>query len=62
VHVCVRYERDRECGYFDSARARCWVFLYLYIPWCEGNRVNGYGVASVSRIDKIIGLFCKRTL
>jgi len=28
----------------------------------SGECVDHYGVASVSRIDKIIGLFCKRAL
>jgi len=30
---------------------------------CQGNRydgVSGYGVALVSRLDKVLGLFCKR--
>jgi len=29
---------------------------------CVCASLSGYGVASVSRIDKIVGLFCKRAL
>jgi len=29
--------------------------------WCQNDRVS-YGVATISRLLKIIGLFCKRTL
>ena len=28
----------------------------------HSRRCNGYGVATASRIDKIVGLFCKRDL
>ena len=34
---------------------RAYVYIYFYFN-------NSYGVALVSRIDKIIGLFCKRDL
>jgi len=36
------------------------IYIYVYIYVCI--HIYRYGVASVSRIDKIIGLFCKRAL
>jgi len=37
-------------------------FLVSFLRQATRQRALCYGVASVSRIDKIIGLFCKRAL
>ena len=40
------------------------MYMYVYIERERNScpRSTGYGVALVSRIDKMIGLFCKRAL
>ena len=44
--------------------ARVRTFSYTHVCVCAYTckSVYGYGVAATSRIDKIIGLFCKRAL
>jgi len=41
-----------ECIYINMD---IFIYIYVYIGWY-------YGVATDSRIDEIIGLFCKRAL
>ena len=75
--VCLDQERGRERALIEI-QARClalasllgpptskvddplsrFVFFLRSLSRC----VSSYGMASVSRIDKIIGLFCKRAL
>jgi len=42
---------------FVCLRVFASVYVVVFVCWC-----NAYGVASVSRIVTIIGLFCKRAL
>jgi len=39
-----------------------YMYKYLYMHLYIQGTIASYGVASVSRIDKIIGLLCKRAL
>jgi len=56
---------DRSVAYAHCMRKRApWTYELIHIRtsqhmnWC----ISSYGVATVSRIDQIIGLFCKRDL
>jgi len=58
VHVCVCVcERERVCICLSAC-------VYISLPCCLNLDfcIEIYGVATVSRIDKIIGFFCKRAL
>jgi len=54
AHMC-KYKCGRGMYY------RCTI-VHPVTPDSRGGRGMSYGVATVSRIDKIIGLFCKRAL
>ena len=66
IYICI-------CVYIHMCVYTSCIYIYVYICICVyvhmcvykyGNAHTSatYGVASVSRIDKIIGLFCKRAL
>jgi hypothetical protein len=60
MHVCMyvcMYISDRE-----TENLRALVHVYAHVHWWCRCGTYTYGVASVSRIDKIIGLFRKRAL
>jgi len=39
-----------------------YIYIHTYVSQLHLMKKSHYGVAWVSRIDKIIGLFCKRAL
>jgi len=58
VSVCVDRQRERERERErESAGKVCALHVCMFVCACVH-----YGVATVSRIDQIIGLFCKRAL
>ena len=73
IHVCFEYDgaettnADVTCVY-ESLHIYSYVYIHIfvYVHTLMVLNIRGrngrYGVASVSRIDKIIRLFCKRAL
>jgi hypothetical protein len=61
AHMNESYVRHMTSHVCDTSQ---WVTCATYRPYDEvmSHVLIKYGVASVSRIDKIIGLFCKRAL
>jgi len=56
-----------QCGVLHSSVSQyiavcCSVWQYIAIPQITSSFAISYGVASISRLLKIIGLFCKRAL
>ena len=64
IHSLERGRLDRRVTYDNTTEDYCILHVWLCIifgdPLREGlDRRVTYGVATVSRIDKIIGLFCR---
>ena len=58
-----KIERSMWANIYWRTRCRsCSCSCSIRSCSCSVHNTGGYGVASVSRIDKIIGLFCKRVL
>ena len=55
---------DTYTGYITDRNANLCLYIYIctYIVFEHETYVRLYGVATVSRIDKSIGLICKRAL
>ena len=50
------------CAYVFFACMYLYIYVCVYVLVCEQWSPLWYGVASINRLLKIVGLFCKRAL
>jgi len=66
THSCVRHDSFIRVMWLihvcDTNSAGVWSDLFICTKWLMYVRNMTYGVATISRLLKIIGLFCKRAL
>jgi len=60
VYIYINPTGPSKCAQEFDSRKREYIYTYICIH--SGSFKSLYGVASISRLLKIIGLFCKRAL
>ena len=65
ISICIYMSLCYYACHYDMTRPRVWQDSFIYVTWLIDSPCAchySYGVATISSLLKIIGLFCKRAL